>query len=78
MNLFTIENDFGLPTADTVFQELLRSVRSRIPQYQEPARKILWMGLVPLYDSSFLKKVEQTMGGSIVMEEMWLYDHRPI
>ncbi|MBC8542748.1 2-hydroxyacyl-CoA dehydratase family protein [Bianquea renquensis] len=78
MNLFTIENDFGLPSAVTVLQELLRNVRSRVPLYQEPAYKILWMGLVPLYDSSFLKKVEQTVGGSIVMEEMWLYDHRPI
>ncbi|MFQ9799343.1 MAG: hypothetical protein ACLR23_10855 [Clostridia bacterium] len=72
MNLFTIENDFGLPSAVTVLQELLRNVRSRVPLYQEPAYKILWMGLVPLYDSSFLKKVEQTVGGSIVMEEMWL------
>ncbi len=37
--------------------------------------RILWMGLIPLYNNNLLAKIEAVMPVRFVWEEMWMFDH---
>ena len=76
LKLFTVENDFGSEKALMVLQGLYHSLSQRAAEWQAGKEfRILWMGLIPLYNNNLLAKIEAVMPVRFVWEEMWMFDH---
>ena len=76
LKLFTVENDFGSEKALMVLQGLYHSLSQRVAEWQAGKEfRILWMGLIPLYNNNLLAKIEAVMPVRFVWEEMWMFDH---
>ena len=76
LKLFTVENDFGSKKALAVLQTLYHSLTRKAVDWQERNEfRILWMGLIPLYDNNLLSKIEAKLPVRFVWEEMWMFDH---
>ncbi len=74
LKIFTIENDFGTPTAANVLSCFYSELKSRTAEYQEEDKfRIFWMGLIPLNNSNMLSRIERKLPVSFVYEEMWMF-----
>ena len=74
--LFTVENDFGGQTAVDVLEGYYACLRQRAATWRPSGNhRIIWMGLIPLYDNHILEWLENRLPIRFVWEEMWMFDH---
>lgn len=77
--LFTIFNDIGTVNASNVLQLLLEELEQRAENYEEVrTKKILWLGIIPLYHNSILYEVEKKYNCTIVFEELFYFSDIPL
>lgn len=70
--IFTLYNDMGTLHAYEILKELKGRLLERAAGYRLPeGRRILWLGLVPLYDTGLINRVEKEYRCRIVFEELF-------
>jgi len=76
LKIFTLENDFGSREAVDMLKLVLKTIKDKTLQHSYPdSLRILWMGLIPLYDNSILSHIEKCFPCTFVYEEMWMFGH---
>lgn len=72
--IFTIFNDIGTVNASNVLKLLLEELEQRTENYEAVrTKKILWLGIIPLYHNALLNEVERKYNCSILFEELFYF-----
>ena len=73
--LFTLENDFGSRRAVRILQMLYLDLARRVKSWRPPSgRRLLWLGLIPLYDLGLVDRLRAQTGFWVAWEEMWMFE----
>ena len=76
LKIFPIENDFGSDSAIEILKNLLCVIKKNTQNYVSKHQlRILWMGLIPLYNNNILSKAEVCFPCKFVYEEMWMFSN---
>lgn len=70
--LFTLYNDLGTTTACDILNELMQQLEKKVLEYSPcKGKRILWLGLVPLYNNKIIHLIEKRYDCRIVYEELF-------
>lgn len=73
--LFTIENDFGSLEAVGILHLLYQDLSKRVKSWRLPSgKRLVWLGLIPLYDLGLVTRLYAQTGFWVAWEEMWMFE----